>query len=117
MMTRQTRHQAARGQSSDPDAGLPGHGQALIGYPEPERSLFGVPQSPVRRVTPPRPRIPQDDHPPRQHRHRVEPPKGRTPQKPSWGERLGLPLAVVTLGVTLGVITVVMLAAAGVPIP
>jgi hypothetical protein len=119
MMTRQTRHHAARAASMDPDAGLPGPGQALVGFPQPERSLFGVlepaAQDAFPQPAPPRPRTPQDDHPvgraPR--RRRASPPR----RSRNWLQLLLLPLAVLTLGVALGVITVVMLIAAGVPAP
>jgi len=122
-MTKQTRHYAARAQKAGPGAGLPGPGQALIGFPEPQSSLFGdplqtislfgVPQqipreldrTPIDLPTPPRPRTPSDGYP-------------RTrPQRRSWPQVLGLPLAVLVLGVALGVIAVVMLVAAGVPAP
>lgn len=113
MMTRPTRHRAGRTQTAHPDSGLPGPGQALIGYPEPERSLFGVPQSAVRDATwppiPPRPRTPQDDV---EHRR----PRRQRPRQ-SWAQRLWLPLAVAALGLALGVITLVMLVAAGISAP
>jgi hypothetical protein len=120
-MTRQSRHQTDRGRSTDPAAGLPGPGQALIGYPEPQSSLFGVPQSlfgvplqvartderaTTRPPPPPRPRNPQATD------RYVAPPGRRT-----WTTRFGFPVAIVVLGVSLGVIVVVMLIAAGVPAP
>jgi len=124
-MTRPTRHHAARMQDARPGAGLPEPGQALIGYPEPPPSLFGVPQpgptrfagrswpdtgsdaggSAPRPRTPPRPRPSLDDHPAGPHPRR------------NWPQVLGFPLAVLLLGVALGVIAVVMLVAAGVPAP
>ncbi|HST86574.1 MAG TPA: hypothetical protein VLL08_32855 [Kineosporiaceae bacterium] len=117
-----TRHQAARTPSKHPNAGFPEPGQALVGFPQPQRSLFGVPQPATwetpRLPAPPRPRAPQDDYPDsRAHRPSLR--SRRAPQRPrrSWLQLLALPLAIVTLGVALGVITVVMLIAAGVPAP
>ena len=121
MMTRQTRHQAARTPSKQLDAGLPEPGQALVGLPQPQRSLFGVPQPAAwetPRPRPPRPRASQDDDPgslvrPRPRARRRAAQRSRR----SWLQLLGLPLAILTLGAALGVITVVMLIAAGVPAP
>jgi hypothetical protein len=125
-MTGQRRHYAARAEAPNrPDAGLPAPGQALFGH-HPEPSLFGVPQ---RSAPPlgvpqqtrngetrsdwsilpvsPRPRTPQDrPAAPRQPRRRR-----------NWARLLGPPLAVVALGVALGVIAIVMLVAAGAPAP
>src|SRR5689334_18348263 len=130
MMTRPTRHRAARTPSKHPDAGLPEPGQALIGFPAPQRSLFGVPQPAARPTprpaTPPRPRAAQDDypdisaHPARPRRRGPQQPRrstrsGRRTSPRRWLQLLAVPLAIVTLGVALGVITVVMLIAAGVP--
>ncbi len=116
-MARQTRHHAAATPSKDPDAGLPGPGQALVGYPQPQRSLFGVVQSAdgetSRQLSPPRPRTSRDDHRSDQRRRR----RSTQGHRRDWLQLLVLPLAILTLGVTLGVITVVMLIAAGVPVP
>jgi hypothetical protein len=122
MMTKQTRHYAARTQKAGPTAGLPGPGQALIGFPEPQSSLFGdplqtislfgVPQQVARELDrtpielPPRPRTPYEGY---SHTRR--------PQRRTWPQVLGFPLGVLVLGVALGVIAVVMLVAAGVPAP
>lgn len=131
-MTKQTRHHAGRAQTSGPDAGLPAPGQALIGYPEPQSSLFGVPlpttslfgvpqqaAKPDGAATwapaPPRPRTPQDDY--RRTRPQVPPVPAPRRRRQHWPRLLGFPLAVLVLGVALGVIAVVMLLAAGVPAP
>jgi hypothetical protein len=117
------RHHADRPQGSRRSIGLPRPGQALLGFHPPEPSLFGVPQqrqaSPgetsmsaddgrtsVRQ--PPRPRTAPDDWP--------SLPRAVT-QRRNWLPLIGIPLAVITLGVALGVITVVMLIAAGTPVP
>jgi hypothetical protein len=112
----QGRHHAARPQGSRRSVGLPRPGQALLGFHPPEPSLFGVPQPRLSEADrpigsghqPPRPRIAPDDWPtvPRPPSH-----------KRNWLTLIGIPLAVVTLGVALGVIAVVMLVAAGVPAP
>jgi hypothetical protein len=143
-MTKRTRHHAGRDQNEGPDRELPGPGQALIGFQEPESSLFGVPlptsslfgvPQPTNSLfgvpqqvnrpdgangapTPPRPRSPQDDYRRQQAlllaNQRAVPAPAR---RRSWPALLGLPLAVLLLGIALGVIVVVMLLAAGVPAP
>lgn len=139
-MTKRTRHHAGRDQNERPERELPGPGQALIGFQEPESSLFGVPlptsslfgvPQPTTSLfgvpqqanrpdgatdapTPPRPRSPQDDYRRQQAFQRAVPVPAR---RRSWPVLLGFPLAVLLLGVALGVIVVVMLLAAGVPAP
>ena len=117
-MPKQTRHHADRALTTHPDAGLPGPGQALIGYPEPPTSLFGVPQQvarPAAPPAPPRPRTAQENYL-RSRTHRP-PPAPVPPRRRHRPQALGFPLAVLVLGVALGVIVVVMLVAAGVPAP
>jgi len=104
--------------------GVPHPTDSLSGTPQPTTSLFGVPQQANRPAgandapAPPRPRSPQDDYRRQQAfllaNQRVVPvPTGRR----SWPVLLGFPLAVLLLGIALGVIIVVMLLAAGVPAP
>jgi hypothetical protein len=64
---------------------------------------------------PPRPRTPQDDY--LRTRPQLPAVPGRARRRRQWPQLLGFPLAVLVLGVALGVIAVVMLLAAGVPAP
>jgi hypothetical protein len=123
MTGHQGRHHAARPQGSRRTVGLPRPGQALIGIPDRELTLLGITQpEPSLFEVPPRPApfgLPRQASrpdvrpiavPPRPDLQHGGLERGDT--HPRWSVRLGLPLAVLTLAVMLGVITVVTLAGA-----
>jgi hypothetical protein len=127
MTGHQGRHHAARPQGSRWTVGLPRPGQALIGIPERELTLLGAsPPEPSLFEVPPRPEPVPFGVPRQTSRVDVHPAAVAQPHRPriqGYGPgpvgthhrrlvRLGLPIAVLTLAVTLCVITVVTLTSA-----
>jgi hypothetical protein len=123
MTGHQGRHHAARPQDSRRTVGLPRPGQALIGIPDRELTLLGItqPEPSLFEVAPrpaplgvprqtSRPDVRPVTVPPRLDVQRGGLELGGA--HPRWSVRLGLPLAVLTLTIMLGVIMVVTLAGA-----